>query len=98
MFDKMKALMDMQKKMQEMKKELDNTHFEVTSPDGIIKITMNGAQEVEAVSVQGDIQRMDKTQLENAAKDAYNKAIKHSHEIASSKMRGITGFDIPGLT
>lgn len=97
MFDKMKQLMEMQKKMQEAKRQLDNTTFEVTSSDGLVKITMNGSQEVKEVVIQKEIETLTKTQLEKALKDAYNKAIKHSHDIAASKMKDVTGFDLAGL-
>ena len=97
MFDKMKALLDMQKKMQEMKRELENTDFEIQSPDGLVKITMNGAQEVKEISIQGNIQEIDKTNLEKTLRDNYNRAIKRSHELAAEKMKGITGLNLPGL-
>ncbi len=38
-FDKMKQLMDMQKKMQEVKQELENANFDIASADGLIKIS-----------------------------------------------------------
>jgi len=98
MFDKMKAMMDMQKKMNQMKKELENTTFEISSSDGLVKLTMDGAQEVRAVILQGQLNSLDKITLENSIKDAYNRAIKRSHEIATSKMKDIVGFNIPGLT
>lgn len=97
MFDKMKALMDMQKKMQEMKRQLDSTSFEIASSDGLVKVIMNGSQEVKEISIQRDIQGMEKSNLEKAIKDAYNRAIKHSHEVASQKMKSVTGLNIPGL-
>ena len=46
MFDKMKQLMEMQKKMQEMKRELENASFDILSSDGLVKVTMTGVQEV----------------------------------------------------
>jgi len=95
MFDKMKALIDMQRKMQEMKRELENTTFEVISSDGLVKITMNGAQEVKEVVFQGNPQQIEKTTLEKAIKDAYNRAIQRSHDIAAEKMKGITGVNLP---
>jgi len=98
MFDKMKQLMEMQKKMQAMKIELENTTFEVTSSDGVIKITMDGGQLVREITLQKDPKELDKNNLENSLKDAYNRAIKRSHEIAASKMKNIAGFNIPGLT
>jgi DNA-binding YbaB/EbfC family protein len=93
MFDKMKQLMEMQKKMQEMKRVLENTNFEIASSDGLIKITMNGAQEVKTVSIQGE--QLEKAALERAMKDAYNRAIKRSQDLAAEKMKDITGFNLP---
>ena len=89
--------MEAQKKMQEMKRELQNTTFDVTSSDGLVKIIMNGAQEVKEISIQGDVCNIEKSSLEKAMKDAYNRAIKHSHDLATEKMKNITGFNIPGL-
>ena len=96
MFDKMKQLMEMQKKMQEMKRQLEETDFEVTSSDGSVKIMMNGAQEVKLVSIQGEISTAGKSNLEQAVKDAYNRALKQSHKIAAEKMKNVVGMDLPG--
>jgi len=98
MFDKMKQLLDMQKKMQAVKRELESANFDVLSSDGLVKITMNGAQEVKEVSIQVDLMSVDKAILEKSAKDAYNKAIKRSHDLAAEKMRSVTGLNLPGLT
>ena len=98
MFDKMKQLMEMQKKMQEMKRELENTSFDILSSDGLVKVTMTGAQEVKDVAIQGELPSLDKLALEKSIKDAYNRAVKRSHEIAAQKMKDIHGFNIPGLT
>ena len=53
MFDKMKSLWDMQKKMQELKRELDGVTFEVESRDKMVKVVMNGSQEVKDIKIQG---------------------------------------------
>jgi len=98
MFDKMKQLMEMQKKMQEMKRQLEAATFDVQSVDGLIRITMTGSQQVTEVGIQGDLANTQKANLEKSIKDAYNKAIKRSQEIAAEKMKDITGFNIPGLT
>ncbi|MDP2940884.1 MAG: YbaB/EbfC family nucleoid-associated protein [Candidatus Omnitrophota bacterium] len=98
MFDKMKQLMEMQKKMQEAKRELEAANFEAASADGTVKITMSGAQEVKEVRIQADLANTEKSNLEGALKDAYNRAIKRSQAIAAEKMKQITGFNIPGLT
>ncbi len=97
MFDKMKALLDMQKKMQELKRELDNTDFEVKSADGLVRITMNGSQEVKGVSIQRELKEIEKADLEKSAKDAFNLAVKRAQDIAAGKMKDITGMNLPGL-
>ncbi len=98
MFDKMKALMDMQKKMQEMKKQLENTTFDVQSSNGLIKITMNGAQEITDIKVAGDLAAIEAKALEQAMKDAFTKAIKQSQVVAAEKMKSVAGLNLPGLT
>jgi len=97
MLDKMKALLDMQKKMQQVKEELDNTDFEAASGDGLVRITMNGSQQVKEVSITGELSQTDKPRLEKAAADAYNKAIRRSQEMAASKMKALSGLNLPGL-
>lgn len=97
MFDKMKALLDMQKKMQEMKRELESTDFQIQSPDGLVKVIMSGSQEVKEISIQGGLNGIEKSELEKALKDTYNMAIKRSQEIAAGKMKDITGLNLPGL-
>lgn len=92
MLDKMKALFEMQKKMQAVKRELENTNFDIQSSDGLVKITMNGAQEVKGIVIK------DNPQLENALKDTLNRAIKRSQEIGAEKMKEVTGINLPGLT
>ena len=97
MFDKMKALFDMQKKMQELKRELENTTFEIESPDKSLKIIMNGSQEIREIKIQANPGDSPNSELETALKDTCNRAIKRSHDIAAEKMKAITGLNLPGL-
>lgn len=97
MLDKMKQLWEMQKKMQELKKELERTTFEISSGDNLVKVVMNGAQELRDVQIPGSIEGLDKSRLEKAIKDALNKAVKRSQEIAAQKMKTISGLNLPGL-
>jgi len=97
MFDKMKELMEMQKKAQQIKRELENSTFEVSSSDGLIKISMNGSQEVKNVSLQDEVKNTEKSELERILKDTYNRAIRRSHEIAAQKMKSMTGLGLPGF-
>jgi len=97
MFDKMKQLMDMKKRMEQIKLQLDNAVFDILSDDNSVKISMTGSQEVRNVTLNLDLAGADKPALEKSLRDAYNKAIKHSHEIAAQKMKDVTGFNLPGL-
>lgn len=96
MFDKMKQLMDMQKSMQELKRQLDQTNFDVTSSDGLVKINMNGAQKVISTQINKELSGLDKLVLEKAITDAYNRAVKQAQEIAALKLKNISGLNLPG--
>jgi len=98
MFDKLKSIMEMQKKAREIKESLDKTVFDTESQDGSVRLCMNGSQQVEAVTVRCEtLPAEEKARLEKALKDVYNRAIKHSHDLAAQKMKEITGLNIPGL-
>lgn len=97
MLEKMKQLMEMQRKMQEVKRALDEVTFEIASPDGAVTIVMNGSQEVQGLTLREGFGDLDKSRLEKTLKDAYNSAIRRSHDLAAEKMKGIVGFDMPGL-
>ena len=98
MFDKMKGLFEMQKKMQEVKRALDDTNFDIKSSDGAVKITMNGSQQIQEVVIKDNLGESEKARLASTLKDTFNRAIKRSQEVAAQKMKEVTGFNIPGLT
>jgi len=98
MFDKMKGLFEMQKKMQEVKRRLEETHFDIQSSDGLVKITMNGAQEVRAITIKENLTEQEKMRLEGALKDTFNRSIKRAQEVAAQKMKDVVGLNVPGLT
>ncbi len=97
MFDKIKGIMEMQKTMQEVKRQLDSTTFDVKSPDGLVTITMNGSQEVQKIAMSPDVAGAKLDHLEKTFKETFNKAIKRSHEIAAQKMKDVTGMKLPGM-
>ncbi len=97
MFDKMKALMEAQKKLQEVKRQLEETTFEIASPEGGVRITMNGSQEVREIALSAQIKEWETERLAKILKDTYNKAIKRSQELAAQKMQAVAGSALPGL-
>lgn len=98
MFDKMKALFEMQKKMQEVKHQLDSTDFDIQSPDGLVKVVMNASQEIKEIIIKDNFSDAEKARLAVSIKDTLNRAIKRSQDIAAKKMKEVTGLNIPGLT
>ena len=78
--------------------ELENTNFDIQSSDGLVKITMNAAQEVKGIMIKDSLSEGQKPQLENALKDSFNRGIKRSQEIGAQKMKEVTGINLPGLT
>ena len=98
MFDKIKGLMDMRKKLEAIKKELDNTDFEILSSCGTVKITMNGSQEVKGVvCLDSGLSAEQKDKLQKALRDAFNRGVKRSQEVAAQKMKEVTGLNLPGM-
>ena len=82
--------------MQDVKKELDSATFEIASSDGLVKIKMNGSQEVQDVIIKEDAP-LNSSVLSQRIKDTFNRAIKRSHELAAEKMKNVTGLNLPGM-
>jgi len=96
MFDKMKQVFEMQKSMQELKRQLEETSFDVLSSDGLVKINMSGAQKVNKVLINGNLAELDKAALEKSILDVYNRAVRQAQEVAALKLKGISGLSLPG--
>lgn len=96
MFDKMKELWEMKKKMDEVKRQLDSIILE--SEDPMVKIGISGSQEIKSVTIKGELPGLDKAKLEAALVENINRAIKQSQKSAAEKMSSMSGLNIPGLT
>ena len=94
MFDKMKDLWEMKKKMEDMKKELDGVVLE--SEDEMVKVAITGSQEIKSVTFKADLATADKTKLEASLTETINRAIGESQKTAASKM-GAMGLKLPGM-
>ena len=89
MLDKMKELMEMKKKMEEIKRELDAVSL--MSEDSLVAVAINGSQEVKSVNIKGELSGMDKAKLESSIMETVNRAIRQSQKSAAEKMGGMTG-------
>ncbi len=97
MFDKMKELMEMKKKAEQIKRELDSAVMEVNDVRGI-KIVINGSQTFQSIEVDMNMLNPDnKKRLEADLLKSLNAAIRKSQTAAAQKMKTMTGLNLPGL-
>ena len=97
MLDKMKQLYEMQKQARELQRQLESIHVEKASRDGLLRVRVNGALKVDAVTVDpAYLTPEKKSGLEKAIADLINDAFsdvqKQSAAQAASLMKGLPGF------
>lgn len=95
----MKQAQQMQQKIATLQKELEGREFETSSGGGMIKIKVNGKQEILEIKLNKEcVDPNDIEMLEEIVKTGVNQAIKESQEMVSSAMSKVTGgLNIPGL-
>jgi len=95
----MKQAQEMQQKMAKLQEELAGKEVEATSGGGMVRVKMNGQQEV--LSVQIDPQVFadgDKEMLEDLMTAAFNEARRMALDLAKEEMSKLTGgLPIPGM-
>lgn len=95
----MKQAQQMQRKMEEIKKELAKKEIKVSSGGGMIEISINGQQEINEIKIEPDVIDInEKEMLEDLILAAVNEALRQSKELAAQEMGKLTGgASIPGL-
>lgn len=95
----MKQAQQMQQKMATLQKELESREMEFSSGGGMVKIKMNGKQEMLDFKLDKEcVDPNDVEMLEELVKTAVNQAVKESQEMVSKAMSKVTGgLSIPGL-
>ena len=95
----MKQAQQMQQKISTLQKELEGRELETSSGGGMIKIKVNGKQEILEIKLDKEcVDPNDIEMLEEIVKTGVNQAIKESQEMVSSAMSKVTGgLNIPGL-
>jgi len=99
LFGQAKDLYKLQKQAKQIKKKLKNLHIEAEA-DGIV-VVISAEQEVIEVRVPEEMMTPENHKtLQVKLKDAFNKGIKKSQEVAAHEMRdlmGGLGMDLPNL-
>lgn len=95
----MKQAQQMQAKMTTLQKELESREVEASSGGGMVKVKVNGKQELLEIKINKEcVDPNDVEMLEELVKAAINEAVKSSQDMVSSAMSKITGgVSIPGL-
>lgn len=97
MFEKLKQFKDLRDKANNVRKQLANES--VVAEQGGISVVMDGNQEVLRVEIKPELLQPDhKERAEQAAKDAFNDAVKKVQKIMVEKMRASGDFNIPGIS
>lgn len=95
----MKQAQQMQSKMAVAQKELESREVEASSGGGMVKVKVNGKQELLNITIDKEcVDPNDTEMLEELVKTAINQAVKESQDMVSGAMSKITGgLNIPGM-
>lgn len=95
----MKQAQQMQAKLTTLQKELADREVESSSGGGMVKVKVNGKQEILSLTISKEcVDPGDVEMLEELVKTAVNQAIKTSQDMVSNAMSKVTGgLNIPGL-
>ena len=98
MLDKMKQMMELKKKADQLKRELEAEVLEINETRGI-KIVVNAAQSFRSIEIDESLlSPQNKNRVQMDLIRGINTAIKKSQQIQAQKARNITGLNIPGLS
>lgn len=95
----MKQAQQMQQKMATLQKELESRELETSSGGGMIKIKINGKQEILSITINPEcVDPSDVETLEDLVLTSVNQAVKESQDMVNKAMSKVTGgLSIPGL-
>ncbi|MBP9673755.1 MAG: YbaB/EbfC family nucleoid-associated protein [Bacteriovoracaceae bacterium] len=95
----LKQAKQMQSKLSTLQNELAKREIEATSGGGMVKVKVNGKQEILELIINREcVDPDDVEMLQELVKTAVNQAVKESQDMVSGAMSKITGgFNIPGL-
>lgn len=95
----LKQAQQMQQKITTLQKELESRELDISSGGGMIKIKVNGKQEILEMSIDKEcVDPNDVGMLEELVKTAVNQAVRESQDMVSNAMSKVTGgINIPGM-
>lgn len=98
MLDKVKQMIELKRKADQLKKELEAIKLEVTDVRGI-KIVVNGAQSFQSIEIDDALlSPANKNRVQMDLLRSVNTAVKKSQQQAANKMKNMPGFNFPGMS
>ena len=94
-----KQAQQMQLRMAKVQEEMASKTTEGTSGGGMVKVVVNGKQELLSIEIKKDVVNPnDIDMLQDLVVEAVNQALKKSTEMVNSAMNEVTGgLKIPGM-
>jgi DNA-binding YbaB/EbfC family protein len=93
-----KQFEDMQKKLQRVELDLKERVVEATAGGGMVKVMVNGAEEIVNIKIEKDvINPDDKGMLEDLVLAAVNEGVKKAKKLRETELAKVTGMVLPGL-
>ena len=93
----LKQAQAMQKQMQAVQQNLEQSEFESEAGGGLVKVRMNGKMEVLAIELQPEVLEEEKDFIEDLLITAMNKVLKQVQETTQSQMSQAAGPLMGGL-
>lgn len=94
----MKQMQKMQEAMARVQEELANKLVTGDAGGGMVRVTVNGKQQIQKVEIAADVVNpAEKDLLEDMVLTATNQALEKAGALAQEEMRKVTGGAIPGL-
>ncbi|PLX87309.1 MAG: YbaB/EbfC family nucleoid-associated protein [Desulfuromonas sp.] len=95
----MKQAQQMQRRMAELQKELEDRQVEASAGGGMVTAVVTGKQQLVSLNIDPSVvDPEDVEMLQDLIMAAINEAVKQSHEMAQAEMGKLTGgMNIPGL-
>jgi DNA-binding YbaB/EbfC family protein len=94
----MRQAQQLQNRLAKVQQELEELTVEGSAGGGVVRVTMNGRQEVSAVVIEPEAAE-DIDLLQDLVAAAVNDASARTQQMAAEKMNAVTGgLNIPGLT
>jgi DNA-binding YbaB/EbfC family protein len=91
-------LMEMKKRMDEVKTRLDTMVVSGEADQGNVKVNMNGNRKVLDVKLNlSFLNQEDAEQLEELLQLAMNRALEQSERVNESEMKSVAGSILPGM-